>query len=92
VRAAVLEHGVVLGFAVALGVAASYASSVLVVPALDLGRADTYDPPPLPVAEVVPLLVIGGVALAVMLLVVVVLSRRVVRRGTPASLRRADPA
>lgn len=92
VRAAVLEHAVVLGFAVALGVAASFVSSVLVVPALDLGRAETYDPPPLPVAQVMPLLVIGGVALALTMLVVVALSRRVVRRGTPASLRWADPA
>jgi predicted lysophospholipase L1 biosynthesis ABC-type transport system permease subunit len=92
VRAAVLEHAVVLGFAVALGVVASYVSSLLVVPALDLGRAGTYDPPPHPVTEVLPLLAIGGVALAVTLLVVVALSRRVVRRGTPASLRLADPA
>jgi predicted lysophospholipase L1 biosynthesis ABC-type transport system permease subunit len=92
VRAAVLEHAAVLGFAVALGVVASYVSSLLVVPALDLGRAGTYDPPPHPVTEVLPLLAIGGVALAVTLLVVVALSRRVVRRGTPASLRLADPA
>jgi hypothetical protein len=75
-----------------LGLASSFVSTQLVVPVLDLGHAAESDPRPLPATDLVPLGVIGGGVLLVTVLVAVLVSRRVVRRSIPASLRGTDPA
>lgn len=90
-RAATREHLVVLGLAAVLGAAVSFASGLLVVPALNLGEGAEHDPPPVVHLDWLPTLAISGAVLLLVTLVVTAAGRRALRRAVPQDLRWADP-
>lgn len=90
VRASVLEYVVMLGVAAALGVLSSLVSVWLVLPSISLGPADEFDPAPV---YDVPWAVVGAVGLgvfAISAVIALLVSRRIVRLGRPATLRWAE--
>jgi hypothetical protein len=92
VRASVLEHGVMLGCAVLLGLVASYTSLRLVLPQVELGGADPLAPEPTYAVHGWILLTGGAGVFALALLIALGVSRRVVRLGRPGTLRSAEQA
>jgi hypothetical protein len=90
VRASVLEHGVMLGCAVLLGLVASYTSLRLVLPQVELGGADPLAPEPTYGVHGWILLTGGAGVFALALLIALGVSRRVVRLGRPGTLRSAE--
>jgi ABC-type antimicrobial peptide transport system permease subunit len=90
VRASVLEHGVMLGCAVLLGLAAAYTSLRLVLPQVELGGTDPLAPEPTYVVHGWILLAGGAGVFLLALLIALGVSRRVVRLGRPSTLRSAE--
>ncbi|HET6653859.1 MAG TPA: FtsX-like permease family protein [Nocardioides sp.] len=89
-RASVLEYVVMLGLAVLLGLGSAYLALRLVLPALSLGTAAEHEPSPLYATHLPVLLGVGGALFAVATLIALLVSRRIVRLGRPATLRWAD--
>ncbi len=90
-RAIVVEYVALLGMAAVGGALAAVVSLVLVLPSLDIGTVETFDPA---VDYGLRWPAIAGVVAVVLLVVLAIawwIARRTVRRGTPATLRQADP-
>ena len=88
--ASVLEYVVMLGLAVVLGLASAYLSLRLVLPTLSLGTAVEHEPAPLYATHTLELLGVGGALFAVATLIALLVSRRIIRLGRPATLRWAE--
>ena len=89
-RASVLEYVVMLGLAVALGLASAWLAVRLVLPSISLGPADEFAPAP---DYGTQWLVLGGVGLVLFVtasLIALVVSRRTTRLGRPVTLRWAE--
>ncbi len=89
-RAILTEYVALLGMAVLGGGLAAVGSLVLVLPSLDIGTLEVFDPA---VDFGVRWLVIAGVLGVVLVVVLAIafwISRRTVKQGTPATLRQAD--
>jgi hypothetical protein len=89
-RAIVAEYVALLGMAVVGGALAAVASLLLVLPSLDIGAVEDFDPA---VDFGLRWLVLAAVVAVVMVAVLAIafwISRRTVKLGTPASLRQAD--
>jgi hypothetical protein len=89
-RAIVTEYVALLGMAVVGGGLAAIGSLLLVLPSLDIGTIEEFDPA---VDFGLRWLVMGavlGVVLVVVLAIAFWISRRTVKQGTPATLRQAD--
>lgn len=89
-RAIVTEYVALLGMAVVGGGLAAVASLLLVLPSLDIGTIETFDPAVDFGLRWTVMAAVLGVVMIVVLGIAFWISRRTVRLGTPATLRQAD--
>jgi putative ABC transport system permease protein len=89
-RASMLEYVVMLGLAVVLGLAAAWVAVQLVLPAISLGPADEFAPPPDYATQWSVLGLVGVALFLVASAIAFVVSRRTTRLGRPATLRWAE--
>jgi putative ABC transport system permease protein len=89
-RAIVTEYVALLGMAVVGGGLAAVASLLLVLPSLDIGTPEDFDPAVDFGLRWLVMAAVLGVVMVVVLAIAFWISRRTVKLGTPASLRQAD--
>jgi hypothetical protein len=89
-RAIVAEYVALLGMAVVGGALAAVTSLLLVLPSLDIGTVETFDPAVDYSVRWLVMLAVVCVILLVVLGIALWIARRTVKLGTPATLRQAD--
>lgn len=90
VRASVLEHVVMLGFAVVLGIVSGYLALTLVLPSISLGEPAEHDPAASYAVHWEIVGVVGVTLFVLAALIALVVSRRITRLGKPSTLRWAE--
>ncbi len=79
-----------LGFAVLLGIVSAFLAVTLVLPSINLGNAEPYDPAAVYAVRWEIVCVVGLTLFALATLIALAVSRRITRLGRPSTLRWAE--